>query len=300
MDSHELIDRLEHVAVTTVTPMREDGKIDLSAIAPQVEAITEGGIRILVPCGNTGEFASLDDAEARAVVEATVEAAPGGTTVVAGVGGASVRAAEHARHAESVGAHAVMVHHPTHTYVDRDALLPYYERILEASQLGVVIYKRGPELSDAVIAELVQHERVVGVKYAVNDVNAFANLVSEADGHPCAWLCGSAERFAPFFHLAGARGFTSGIANFAPGLPIAMHDALRADDVKRAMEVRAQLTPFEELRASRHNALNVPAVKEAMRQLSLDGGHVRDPLQRPSPEERERIGTMLRGFGLMG
>jgi 4-hydroxy-tetrahydrodipicolinate synthase len=298
MDPHELIQRLEHVAVTTVTPMYEDGKVDFNAIARQVEAITAGGIRILVPCGNTGEFASLDDAEARTVVERTVAAAPNGTTIVAGVGGASVRAAALARQAESVGAHAVMVHHPTHTYIDRDALLPYYERILSATELGMVLYKRGPELSDKVIAELVEHERVVGVKYAVNDLNAFANLVAAAGGQPCAWLCGTAERFAPFFHLAGADGFTSGIANFAPQLPTALHDALHRGEVAKAMTLRQQLAPFEELRASRHNALNVPAVKEAMRQLSLDSGYVRDPLQRPSSEERERISAMLHGFGL--
>lgn len=298
MDHHDLTQRLHHVAVTTVTPMRKDGTVDLAAIAPQVEAMTAGGIRILVPCGNTGEFASLGEDEARAVVEATVAAAPDGTTVIAGVGGASVTAAGLAEHAAAVGADAVMVHHPTHTYIDPDALVRYYERILQATDLGMVVYKRGPELSDQVIAELVLHEQVVGVKYAVNDLNSFANLVDEAGTSACAWLCGTAERFAPFFHIAGAVGFTSGIANFAPQLPVAMYDAMAAGDVAGTMELRRQLTPFEQLRASRNNALNVPAVKEAMRQLSMDSGMLRDPLQQPSPDERELIATMLGDLGL--
>lgn len=288
-----LTQRLHHVAVTTVTPMSADGSVDLDAIPGQVARIVDGGVRILVPCGNTGEFSSLTFDEARHVIEATRAAAGDEVTVVAGVGGASITAAALAEHAGSVGADAVMVHHPTHTYVDREALVGYYERIMEGTDLGVVIYKRGPEISDATIAQLVEHEQVVGVKYAVNDLNGFANLVAAAGHDRCAWLCGTAERFAPFFHLAGAVGFTSGIANFAPTLAVSMFEALSHDDHHEAMQWRQRLAPFEELRASRNNALNVPAVKEAMAQLGLDSGIVRDPLQRLGAAEREQVAKLL-------
>src|SRR5207244_647901 len=105
---------------------------------------------------------------------------------------------------------------------------------------------RGQELTDELIGELATSEKVIGVKYAVNDLNAFANLV-HGSTREVAWLCGTAERWAPFFHLAGAVGFSSGLANFAPAESIAMFDALAGGDWARAMEIRAKLTPFEEI-----------------------------------------------------
>ena len=299
MDTHELRRRLGHVVVTNVTPFGDDRGILYDRIGGQVNRIVAGGVGVLVPCGNTGEFSSLTDAEAKQVVEVTAREAPAEATVIAGIGGATDTAIALATHAQQVGAHAVMVHHPTHTYINREAVGRYYQRIIDAVDLGVVIYKRGPELPDEVVAELAQHDRIVAVKYAVNDVNAFANLIDRAGADACTWLCGTAERWAPFFAVAGAAGFTSGLANFAPELAVRLYDALATEDYASGMKLRRQLAPFEELRADRHNANNVPAVKEAMRVLDLDGGHVREPLSELNEADRAHVRELLRAWGLL-
>lgn len=296
MDPIALRDRFADVVVTTITPFDAEGRVDLDAVERQAVFLVEHGIQVLVPGGNTGEFSSMDPAEVHTVVRRTVEAVGDRCTVVAGVGWSSPVASDLAERAAEAGAHAVMVHHPTHTYIHPDGIAAYYERIVEAVDIGVVLYKRGAELDDQVIVELSAHERVVGVKYAVNDCNSFANLVS-AVGDRATCLCGTAERWAPFFALAGARGFTSGLANVRPGLPLAMHEHLVRGDLQGAMRLRSDALAFEELRQRHHSGNNVPVVKEAMQLLGRDTGVLRDPLVPLSQEDRDELRAILRGWG---
>lgn len=298
MSSATVSDRLKSVVVTNATPFAADGSVDLDAARRQATYMVDRGIQVVVPCGNTGEFTSLVLREAKDVTAAVAEAVGDRALVVAGVGWSSGYAIEQAQHAESVGADAVMVHHPVHTYIDRKALRHYYDRIIESVGIGVVLYKRGPELSDALLAELVEHPRVVGVKYAANDVNAFANLVASSTAD-VAWVCGTAERWAPFFALAGAEGFTSGLANFVPERSLELLAALRTGDWDLAMKVRGQLLRLEELRQEKHAGNNVPVVKEGMRLLGLDTGRVRDPLDELADDERTIVRDELVALGYL-
>jgi 4-hydroxy-tetrahydrodipicolinate synthase len=293
-----LAERLAAVAVTTVTPFDRDGSIDYGCVADNARFLVDHGVEVIVPCGNTGEFTSLSLDEAKRVTSTVTEATQGRAIVVAGAGWSAPMAIELARHAQSVGAHAVMVHHPAHTYINRGGLRSYYLKIMDSIDIGVVLYKRGPELTDGVISELVRDSRVVGVKYAVTDVNAFANLVSDSAGTNIAWLCGSAERWAPFFWLAGASGFSSGLGNFAPGIALSLLEALRERDFTRAMALRTQIVSFEQLRQERDNANNVPAVKEAMAVLGLCGRTVRDPLCELSDDEKRRVLETVQAWNL--
>lgn len=297
MDPQVLARRLADVVVTTVTPFDHQDDVDLGAVARQAEALADAGIGVLVPGGNTGEFASLTPTEVTDVVEHTVAAVGDRCTVVAGVGWSSRMAAEAARRAQDVGAHAIMIHHPTHTYIHPDGIGAYYERIIAAVDLGVVLYKRGPELPDRVVAELARHDRVVGVKYAVNDCDAFARLSSTVGEH-ATLLCGTAERWAPFFALAGAAGFTSGLANVRPDLALQLRDRLRDGAMAEAMALRARVAPFEDLRQRHGSGNNVPVVKEALRWLGRDTGRVRDPLVPLSPPDRNELETILRAWGM--
>jgi 4-hydroxy-tetrahydrodipicolinate synthase len=296
-DSSALVERLKGVFVTTVTPFDSNSRIDYDRIAANTEFLVDAGIRVLVPCGNTGEFTSLSLDEAERVTAATVDAARGRAAVIAGVGWSLPMAIELASHAADSGADGVMTHHPVHTYIDREGLRRYYDELIDALDIGLVLYKRGPELTDQLIAELVASDTVIGVKYAVNDLNAFANLVHDSGAH-VAWLCGTAERWAPFFHLAGAAGFSSGLANFAPHESLALFDALSVGEWDRAMEIRARLTPFEEIRQGRFQGNNVPAVKEVMRMLGLCEPYVREPLLEPDQATASLARKAVAGWSL--
>jgi 4-hydroxy-tetrahydrodipicolinate synthase len=299
MNAERVRAALTGVGVTTVTPFApNDLRLDLAALQENLAFLLSHGIRVLYPCGNTGEFHALTREEWREIVSETAKIAQGRAVVIACIGYAAETAIEMGRYAVERGAEGVMVMPPIHTYRSPQGLGLYYRRIVDTLDVPVVIYKRGEFPSDELLAELVRDDRVTGVKYAVNDPNRFANVVARTRGTRAIWTCGTAERWAPFFALAGAQGFTSGIANFAPGLALDMMAALQTGDYPRAMQVRARVLPFEELRARHDDANNVAAVKAAMDCVGLRAGPPRPPLSPLSGDDRATMLGILSDWGL--
>lgn len=268
--------RVDQVGMTPTTPFTADLRsVDQGALADNLAFVVEQGIRLLYVAGNTGEVASLSPDEWVIVVETAVESA-GDALVVAGIGHEYPVALELARRASGLGVRGILAMPRQQPYVDSRGMVGYWESIIEAAGLPAVVYKRGlPEPDD--LARLLDHELVVGCKYAERDVSDFARTIA-ADTSGVRWTCGIAERYAPFFHAAGSVGFTSGLANFAPGPALTMQAALRDGNMERALEIRALCEPIEEIRARRGDAYNVSAVKAAMDAVGLGGGGVRPPL----------------------
>jgi 4-hydroxy-tetrahydrodipicolinate synthase len=296
--SHETVKSgLRSVAFTVPTPFDEDGEnVRYDTHKENVRAIENAGADLFVPCGNTGEYYSLSHAERTNVVEATVEAVDGSSTVVAGAGGSTKTVTQLLDTYESIGVDAGMIMHPSHTYLHEEGIQQYYEEIVDAADIPIVLYKRGPELSDATIARLAQREHVVGVKYAVNDVKAFSKATATTDAD-LVWINGIAERFAPAFALEGAEGFTTGIGSFVPKPTLQLHDALENERWERAREIRETLRPYEDLREETGSgntfsaANNVPAVKYGMELAGLYGGPVREPLVELDEADMDRAET---------
>lgn len=269
---------------TTVTPFAPDGRVDLDAVRAHTSFLVARGVVRLVPGGNTGEFSSLTADEVVAVTGATRDAAPG-AVVVTGVGGPLPTALDLTAEALAAGADGVMVHHPMHTHAAARGLEEYYRRIAAAADGRVIAYKRTHRVPDALLVALARDGVIQGVKYAVNDLLSFQRARAEAP--EIEWICGTAELWAPFFHLLGARGYTSGLVNAAPDLAVSMEAALREGDIARAMELRELARAFEELRAEDDAAKNVPAVRSAMTLAGFAPGPPRPPLA-PLEEADER------------
>ena len=294
MPHERLSDHLRDVAFTTPTPFDEgDDSILHDELRDHAAWLTDAGARLLIPCGNTGEYYSLTNDERVAVVETTVDAAGGTASVVGGVGGSTKTAIELAEAYADAGADGIMIMHPVHTYQHETGLAAYFRAIVEATDLGVVLYRRGPEVTADLLRELATFENVVGIKYAVNDIAAFSAAVASTDAD-VVWSNGIAERFAPSFALEGAEGYTTGIGNFLPAETLSLQDALREADWDRARAIRDTLRPLEDLReepgADSHivAANNVPVVKYGMELAGFYGGPVREPLVDLSEEDRAR------------
>ncbi|UCE09258.1 MAG: dihydrodipicolinate synthase family protein [Candidatus Thorarchaeota archaeon] len=298
MDYMKLKEQLSSVAVTTATPFSKDlSEVDSGGLKRNLEFLLEKKISVIVPCGNTGEFYSLSKDEWIQVVETTVNAAGEEATVVAGIGHSLKTAIGQLHKTMNLGAHAVMVMYPQHVFVSEEGALDYYRRILdEAKDIGVVLYKKGPHLSDDVLLKLTG-DPLVAVKYAFGRIADFARSVQRV-GKRFVWSCGTAERFTPFFWLAGATAFTSGLGNFAPSISLRMLDALLSSDYKEAMKIQQMITPLEYLREGRDKANNVPVVKVVMDHLGLVGGGCRPPIHLLSDEERTATVDSIADWGL--
>ena len=291
---------LATVVVVPVTPFRADGSADWDTYAALTGRLIDGGITAITPNGNTGEFYALSQAEARQATETAARIAAGRAELLAGVGHDIATAVEAARHAADHGVRMVMIHQPVHPYVSAEGWIDYHVAIAGAvPDLGVVLYLRTPRITGAHIAELADRApNVIGVKYGVRDATVFAAVARDAGLDRFTWLAGAAELTAPSYWVAGAHGFTSGLANVAPEIPLAMLTALRENDLGAAMKIWESARRFEELRLADSSADNVSVVKEALAQLGLCRADVRPPSRPlPSPVKTE-IAGILASWGM--
>ncbi|MEI7029478.1 dihydrodipicolinate synthase family protein [Streptomyces pratensis] len=287
MDHFPLKAALADVVAIPVTPFAEDGSIDAPTYRALLRRLLDGGVRTVTPNGNTGEFYALTPDERRTVTELTTQEVRGRATVLVGIGHDVPTAVADAEHARDAGAGMVMVHQPVHPYVAQEGWVDYHRAIAEAvPELGVVPYIRNPLLAGDRLSALADScPNVIGVKYAVPDAAHFGAFARDAGLERFVWVAGLAELYAPSYFATGATGFTSGLVNVAPGVSLAMLEALRAGDYGAAMKVWEQIRAFEELRAEEQSANNVTVIKEALSGLGLCRRDVRAP-SRVLPEAR--------------
>jgi 4-hydroxy-tetrahydrodipicolinate synthase len=290
---------LADVVAIPVTPFGEDGAVDRTAYRAVVRRLLDGGIKVVTPNGNTGEFYALTPRERHTAVHDAVTEAAGEALVVAGVGHDAATAAEDARQAAGAGAELVMVHQPVHPYVALDGWVEYHRRIADAVPgLGVVPYLRSARVTGAQLARLGELcPNVVAVKFSVPNPVHFAAVARDAGLDRFVWIAGLAELHAPGYWAVGATGFTSGLANVDPAISLAMLAALRQGDFPSAMKVWQDIRAFEELRAANESADNVTVVKEALAQLGLCRRDVRPPSSPLPPDGREAVARALAHWG---
>lgn len=300
LDTTQLRTALSTAVVVPVTPFAPDGSIDAGAYANLVKRLLAGGISVITPNGNTGEFYALSPAEARQALETAASAAAGGAELLAGVGHDIATAVEAARHARDHGARMIMIHQPVHPYVSREGWIDYHAAIANAvPDLGVVLYVRTDKIGGRHIAALADRApNVIAIKYGLRDATKFAQTARDAGIDRFTWLAGAAEMTAPQFWASGARGFTSGLATVSPALPLQMLDALRRGDFDAAMKVWESVRRFEDLRADDGSADNVSVVKEALAQLGLCARDVRPPSRELPHEIKNEISDIIRSWGL--
>jgi 4-hydroxy-tetrahydrodipicolinate synthase len=294
---------LATVVVVPVTPYLADGHPDWDTYAALIARLIDAGISVITPNGNTGEFYALSPAEARQALETAAKATAGRAhevELLAGVGHDIATAIDAARHAQDHGARMVMIHQPVHPYVSAEGWIDYQAAIANAvPDLGIVLYIRDERRTGHDIAQLVERSpNVIGVKYGVRDATRFAAVARDAGLDRLTWLAGAAELTAPVFWAAGARGFTSGLANVSPALALAMLQALRENDFGAAMQAWQTARRFEELRLANGSADNVSVVKEALAQLGLCRADVRPPSRSLPDDIKAEIDGILTSWGM--
>jgi 4-hydroxy-tetrahydrodipicolinate synthase len=299
------VDALRSVVLINATPFDERGSLDEHGYARVLDHAVTAGIGAVTPNGNTSEFYSLTPDELDRALAVTVETVKGRAVVVTGIGHELDRAIRMAKSAAAAGAEAIMVHQPVHPYLSDEGWISYHKAIADAvPSLNVVCYLRSPHITGSAVRRLaIACPNVAGVKYAVPDVIAFADILAETafgGAERLVWVCGLAESWAPFFWVAGAEGFTSGLGSVAPELSLRLFDELDAGNPGSAMRLWRRLKPFEDLRARHGNAYNVSAVKEALAQLELCRRDVRPPISELPPAERDEVGKILRDWGIGG
>jgi 4-hydroxy-tetrahydrodipicolinate synthase len=170
-------------------------------------------------------------------------------------------------------------------------------RITEGAGFPVILYQRRLDIMPvASVIELCSTlEGVVGLKYAVDDIETFRRLVAGAGGD-CAMICGMAEDPSIAYLQAGAIGFSSGMANFLPRMSLSLLAAYRRGDGEEAERLRALMVPFEDFRGENGARYSGSALHAAMERAGLAGGPVIPFAEDVAAADLPRVHEMMDGL----
>jgi len=279
-----------------VTPFDTDEAVDHGALADLVTWTVEEGVDGVLPCGTTGEFASLTAEERAAVIETTVEAAGGRVPVIAGAAGTTVAAVHrHAAAAADAGADGVLVPPPYFHAANAPAgNETFFERVADGIELPVYLYNipscaSGP-LAVETVAALADHDAIHGIKDTGGDFSALERFVTRTSAE-FRVLQGYDDHFVGA-HAMGAAGGINALANVVPDGYRQLCDALAADDRETARHIQRQvLSPLFDVCLDHGFA---PAVKAALVARGvLDTATLRPPLVEPDGAARERVADIV-------
>jgi 4-hydroxy-tetrahydrodipicolinate synthase len=284
--------KLRCVHLVPLTAFDAAGKLALDVQARHTARMYAAGIRVFMPAAGTSEFHSLSADEIVAIVKATREASGPDAQIFAPVGLQVQHAIDVGCRSVAAGATGIMFMPFAHPYLCNAGARDYYRQVIDRVQCPTLIYKKSPVPGDELLLELAGDPHVVGVKYAENNLHDFRKVVLEDRGR-IEWLCGSAERFAPYYMLAGATGFTTGAGNICPHLSLAMHAALASGEYSEGMRWQRLILPIEDFRAREGDSFNISMLKYALRRLGTDCGPPRAPQRQLSTHERAAIDDLL-------
>ena len=268
---------IEGVVCPLVTPMR-DGDVDTDSLGRHVEWLIEAGVDGVVPCGTTGEFASLTDEERTRVVDATVSAAGGRVPVVAGAADTTVAgAADTVEAVTDRGADAALLPPPYYHGGSDSGLARFYEAALEESSGNVVLYNfpalTGQSIPVDVLADLAERDRVVGCKDSSGDFEYAlrARSATPADVP----IAVGADRLLATAAGEGFAGGVVGLSNVVPDVMCELYDAAAAGELERAHAIRERrVDPILD-------AVGEHGYVPLLKRLLADDGIVDEPTVKP-------------------
>jgi 4-hydroxy-tetrahydrodipicolinate synthase len=281
-----------------VTPMR-DGQVDEAALEALVEWQIAEGIDALIPCGTTGESATLTHAEHAQVIRRVVKAANKRVPVIAGAGSNSTaEAIALSKEARDAGADALLHITPYYNRPTQEGLVRHFRAVVEAVPLPTVVYnvpaRTGCDMVPETLARLCELPAVVGVKEAHGTVQRTQQIVSRV-GDRLSILCGDDSINFPLYAV-GARGCISVVANVAPRLIADGWDAVAAGDWVRGRKLHYQSLPLAE--ALFWEASPIPT-KAALAMMGRIAPDIRLPLHPMSDAGTQRLRALLVEMGLV-
>jgi len=288
----------EGVLTALVTPLR-GGAVDERALQELVETQIAAGVDGLVPCGSTGEAATLSHDEHRRVIEVVVAATRGRVVVVAGTGSNSTREAiALTQHAKEAGADGALLISPYYNRPTAEGIVEHYAAVAREASLPLVAYnipaRTGSNILPETIARLAEIEQVVGVKEACGDLHQIAQTRA-ATPEEFALLSGDDWATLPVLAIGG-QGVISTISNLVPADMVELVRAFRAGDLARAQETHYRLLPLMDMLFCESNHIPIKAAL-ALRGMVQD--EIRLPLTPLTPPNRERLQVALKEFGLL-
>jgi 4-hydroxy-tetrahydrodipicolinate synthase len=285
--------------VAIVTPMHEDGSLDLERYRALIDWHVESGTAAIVAVGTTGESPTVDVDEHATLIRVAVEHTAGRVPVIAGTGGNSTREAiELTRYAAEVGASSTLQVVPYYNKPGQEGLYRHFRAVAESCDLPVVLYnvpgRTVADLANDTIVRLAQVPGVIGLKDATGDMPRLVDLLSRV---PATFAVYSGNDDSALALIAlGGHGVISVTANVAPREMAQLSAAALAGDLKSARAMNTRLMPL-------HTDLFVEAnpipVKWALQRMGRIESGIRLPMTPLDPSRYAVVERALRRAGVL-
>jgi 4-hydroxy-tetrahydrodipicolinate synthase len=295
------VDWMRGCATALVTPFKADGAIDEERLRALADRQITGGVRLLVPCGTTGESATMTEAEDQQVIAITIEVARGRARVIAGTGSNSTAAAiEYSQRARDLGADAVLQVAPWYNKPTQEGLYAHFRAVAEAiPETPIMLYNVPGRTSSNIAAPTVLRlardcENIVAVKEASGNLTQIMEILRGRPANFCV-LSGDDAVTLPLIAL-GAVGIVSVASNEIPDLMSRMTDLALAGNWTEARELHYRLLPLMEINFIESSP---GPVKAAMAMMGLLEENFRLPLVPIQEKSRARIREVIVELGLL-
>ena len=291
--------QLTGILVACPTPFKADFSLDVPAIKTHVDRMIAAGIHGLVPTGSTGEFMHLTDAEYETVITEFVKASGGRVPVCPGIGSTSTaRAVELAKHAQSVGADAIMLLPPYYDPPSFESLKIFLKTVADAITIPIMYYNipgvTGVRLTADQFAEIGQIDGVNFMKDTSGDAPTLSNLLLTKADKIQAFNGWDTLTFVGM--ALGAKASVWGMAGFIPELSAQLWDVVAIKrDIVKGLELWKKIFPIA---AFMESVEYIAAVKAAHEIIGHSAGPSRAPSQPLSADDKATLKSLLQAAGV--
>ncbi len=285
----------EGVLPAIITPFKRNTAmgLDVQGLERNIDFLLSCGIHGIVPCGSTGESATLTFEEHEKVVQITVDKVKGRIPVIAGTGSNNTaEAVKLTKAAKDIGADGVLVISPYYNKPNRSGLIKHFTKLADID-IPVIMYnvpgRTGQNLEPDLIAELARHPNIVAVKEASGNISQISRIIEETQDDEFSVISGDDNITLPIMALGGS-GVISVAANVDPRRMVAMYEAMKQGDYQKALVMHFALSP---LFRSMFIDTNPIPVKKAVELMGMSGGPVRLPLDELDAKKTEQLKKVL-------
>jgi 4-hydroxy-tetrahydrodipicolinate synthase len=288
----------EGVFPAIITPFQTGSRpdLDLEGLRANVAWLVEQGIHGIVPCGSTGESATMSHKEHEKVVEETVDVVNGRIPVLAGTGSNNTEEAVLlTKAAKNIGADGVLVISPYYNKPNKEGLKKHYRKIADLD-IPVVMYnvpgRTGQNLEVDLVKDLAKHPNIVGIKEASGNLYQMWQIIEATRDENFQVISGDDNMTLPLLQLGGV-GVISVAANVEPRLMVGMYEEFRKGNYLKAREIHFRLEPLFKGLFIETNPI---PVKKAVGLRGMAAGPVRLPLDDLSEENVQKLKKILEGY----
>ncbi len=282
----------------SVTPFK-NGAVDEESLRRLVEFQIENGTDGIIPCGTTGESATLSHDEHHRVVEIVIDAVGGRIPVIAGSGSNNTaEAIRLTKHAYEAGADGVLMLSPYYNRPTQEGIYRHFKAVAEEVPIPIIIYnvpsRTGSNVLPETLARLSVIDNIVGVKEATGDLKQISSIINLC-GDDFSVLSGDDFTLLPILAIGG-RGVISVASNVIPADMAAMVDAFEAGDLAEARRLHYKMWPLMKALFYETNPIPLKAALALMGKIEYE---YRLPMCPPSDENYEKLKKVMTNYGLI-